>query len=84
MELLRGAALAPLTGDGGVCHPGGGCITNHQGRIQERDRDITLLTGTLQVYMWVDSLLSLTINIFSLSETGQKWHFYIFIKCSDL
>lgn len=38
MELLRGAALVPLTGDGGVCHPGGGCITNHQGHIQEGQR----------------------------------------------
>jgi len=38
--------------------------------------DITLLTGTPQVYTWVNSLLSLKINgNFSPSETDQKWHF---------
>lgn len=43
-------------------------------------RDITLLPGTTQVYIWVNSPLSLKINgNFSPSETGQKWHFFSFL-----
>lgn len=47
--------------------------------VSRRGRDITLLTGMPQVYMWVDSQFSLKINDnVSLSETGQKWHLFSF------